>query len=93
MTEITLDSYKKAYRQISIENEKKGFLAHAIAYAVVNSILIAIDLMTGPNFWFYWPLGGWGAGLASHYYFGVYRANKNLDEDERAAEKRIREEA
>ena len=47
MTEITLDSYKKAYRQISIENDKKGFLAHAIAYAVINSILIAIDLMTG----------------------------------------------
>jgi hypothetical protein len=91
MAEITLDAYKKAYRQLSIESKEKGFIAHAIGYAVINSILIGIDLMTGSGLWFYWPLGGWDAGLASHYYFGVHRANKNLDEYEIRAERRVSE--
>jgi hypothetical protein len=88
MTDVSLEKYKKAYRIATVEREKKGFIVHAIAYAVFNSAMIAIDLMTGPDVtWFYWPLGGWGVGLVSHYYVGLYRADRNLDEYENAAER------
>ncbi|HEX6281144.1 MAG TPA: hypothetical protein VFZ67_02845 [Nitrososphaera sp.] len=34
----------------------------------------------------YFPLVGWGVGLASHYYFGVHTAPQNLEEDGLKAE-------
>ena len=38
---VTLERYKKAYRDMIIRREKKAFNIHAIAYAIGNSILIA----------------------------------------------------
>lgn len=44
-----------------------GFFIHLAVYVVVNAILIVIDLTTSPNeLWFYWPLLGWGIGIAFH---------------------------
>lgn len=36
-------------------------------YVFVNALLIAINLATSRGaIWFYWPLLGWGIGLAAH---------------------------
>lgn len=52
--------------------EIKGFRIHVFTYIVVNIGLFAIDYFTSPgNYWFYWPLLGWGIGLVMHW-FGVY---------------------
>ena len=52
---------KKRVRQI------KGFYIHAGVYGVVNLLLIAINSATTPRqIWFFWPLIGWGIGLAAH---------------------------
>jgi hypothetical protein len=52
---------KKRVRQI------KGFYIHATVYVAVNVLLIAINLATSPRqIWFFWPLVGWGIGLAAH---------------------------
>lgn len=46
---------------------KLGFRAHALAYAIVNAGLFAINMATTPGeWWFYWPLLGWGLGLIAH---------------------------
>ncbi len=46
---------------------KLAFRSHAIAYAIVNGGLLAINLLTSPGeWWFYWPMLGWGIGLAAH---------------------------
>jgi hypothetical protein len=46
---------------------KLGFRAHLMAYAIVNAGLTAINLITTPDhLWFYWPMIGWGLGLAAH---------------------------
>jgi hypothetical protein len=46
---------------------KLGFRAHLMAYAIVNAGLTAINLVTTPDhLWFYWPMIGWGLGLAAH---------------------------
>jgi hypothetical protein len=87
MAEVTLDAYKRAYRKLTIEREKKGFIVHLIAYVTVNSALIAINLLFDPEItWFVFPLVGWGAGLVSHYIFGVHLAPRHLEKDESKAE-------
>ena len=46
---------------------KQGFRAHALAYVVANSAMIAGWATSGGRFWPLWPLTGWGAGLLAHY--------------------------
>ncbi len=45
----------------------KGFYAHLAVYAIVNTFMLVINLLTSPHaLWFYWPLLGWGIGIAMH---------------------------
>ena len=45
----------------------RGFYRHLAAYVTVNLFLLALNLLTAPDqLWFYWPLLGWGIGLAAH---------------------------
>ncbi len=47
---------------------KIGFYIHAGIYLLVNVLLIAINLSTSPGeYWFIYPLGGWGLGLLLHF--------------------------
>lgn len=40
---------------------------HAAIFVVVNAGLTTLNLMRRPEqLWFYWPLCGWGLGLALH---------------------------
>lgn len=44
---------------------KRGLMAHALAYVMVNLLLIAIWYTTSRGFfWPVFPLFGWGIGLA-----------------------------
>ncbi len=54
----------------------RGFLVHLFVYVAVNILLVAVNLVATPqSLWFFWPLLGWGAGLAAHG-FGVWRATR-----------------
>ena len=45
----------------------REFRDHAVAFATVNGGLIALNLVTSPDYlWALWPLFGWGIGLVSH---------------------------
>lgn len=44
----------------------QGLLVHLTVYVVVNAGLFTIDALTGGGWWFFWPLLGWGIGLAVH---------------------------
>lgn len=47
--------------------EIKKFYSNAIAYVLVNTFLVVLNLVTSPeHLWFIYPLLGWGLGLASH---------------------------
>ena len=51
---------------------KLDFYRHLAIYLVVNSILLAVNLLTSPgSLWFYWPLLGWGIAVAVHAW-GVF---------------------
>jgi hypothetical protein len=46
---------------------KLAFRSHLMAYVIVNAGLVAINLLTSDDyFWFIWPMLGWGIGLAAH---------------------------
>jgi hypothetical protein len=46
---------------------KFGFWIHALIYVLVNTGLIAINLVTSPRLlWSLYPALGWGVGLAAH---------------------------
>lgn len=48
----------------------RGFRTHLIIYAAVNVGLLVINLMSPQprNYWFIWPLIGWGLGILGHAY-------------------------
>jgi len=53
-----------ARRQIA---RLRGFYHHLLVFALVNTGLLAINLVASPGrLWFYWPLLGWGIWLALH---------------------------
>lgn len=89
--EITLDEYKKAYREIVKDEAKRGFLVHLIIYILVNAMLIAINLIYSPEaIWFFYPLIGWGIGLTMHF-ISMLWVEKEMEKREARAEYLARE--
>lgn len=58
------ERYYKARKKVE---EIKGFYGNLTAYIVVNIGLLVLNLLTSPQYlWFFWPLLGWGIGVAIH---------------------------
>jgi hypothetical protein len=90
--EISLDKYKRAYREMVAEEEKRDFLIHLVAYVLVNAMLIAINFIYSPDvIWFFYPLLGWGIGITVHYLTSVRWIESALKKKEVKAEYRARE--
>ncbi|REC55819.1 histidine kinase [Chryseobacterium piscium] len=69
--EVGDKAYKKAKKRVE---EIKGFYSNLISYCIVIPFLIFINLTTNSrNHWFWFPLLGWGIGVATHAFqvFGV----------------------
>jgi len=90
--EISLEEYKKAYREIRADEEKRGFQIHLVVYLLVNAMLIVINFVYSPEeIWFFYPLIGWGIGITAHYLNAVRWIEKELKKREAMAEYRVRE--
>ena len=66
-------AYERASKRVK---ELKGFYGNLISYCLVIPFLIFINLKTVPEYqWFWWPMLGWGIGVASHalQVFGIGR--------------------
>lgn len=83
-------AYQRASKRVK---EIKGFYGNLLSYCLVIPFLIFVNLTTMPKYhWFYWPMFGWGIGLASHAFqvFGIGRnweekqIQKILDKDKQA---------
>lgn len=58
------ERYLRAKKQV---DEIKGFYGNLVAYIIVNVFLMIINLKYSPEYlWFFWPLLGWGIGVAFH---------------------------
>lgn len=58
-------------RAMSDAPSHRGFRHHAIAYALVIALLVALNVVTGGPYWVIWVAGGWGIGLALHAFFAL----------------------
>jgi len=84
------DQYREAKERV--EEEKKFFL-HLGTYIIVNAFLVILNLVTSPNhLWFYWPMLGWGLGLALNALkvYGAYSVFSK-DWEEKKIEKYMRD--
>jgi hypothetical protein len=65
------------------------FYTHVCVYVFVNILLQFTNLLIDPSsLWFYWPLLGWGNGLAAHAFL-VYGAGSIMGKE--LEEKKIRQ--
>jgi hypothetical protein len=89
MREITLEDYKRADRDLEREQARRGFIIHAIVYAVVMTGLIVLNLTVATEFpWAVFPLVCWGFGLSMHYLFGVRWVGKVITDRQTRIEQR-----
>jgi len=59
----------------------KAFYSHLVTYVLVMSFLIIINLWKSPeHLWFFYPLVGWGLGLAFQG-FGTFGTNPFFGEN------------
>ncbi|WP_417428033.1 2TM domain-containing protein [Halpernia sp.] len=70
-------AYERAAKRVK---ELKGFYGNLISYCLVIPFLIFVNLYTAPDYqWFWWPMLGWGIGLASHA-LQVFGISKDWEE-------------
>lgn len=61
---ISEERYLKAQKKVE---DLKGFYGNLSSFIIVNTGLIILNLVTSPNhLWFFYPLLGWGLGVALH---------------------------
>ena len=56
-------------REMTVEDAREGFTAHAALYVLVMAALIVLNLFLTGVWWFVIPLVGWGIVLALHYLY------------------------
>ncbi len=72
------ESYERAKKRVE---ELRSFYTHLFVYLAVNAGLFLLNILTSPrHLWFYWPLIGWGIGLAIHG-LSVFGTEKMLGKD------------
>ncbi len=58
------EKYERARKRVE---ELKKFYGNLISYAVINVMLIVINLLTSPDhLWFYWVTIFWGLSILFH---------------------------
>jgi 2TM domain len=75
------DPYEMARRQVK---KKKAFYRHLSVYLVMGGFFYVLNMMTNPgHLWFYWPMLGWGLGLAMQYVtvFGIPGIVEEMDDN------------
>jgi 2TM domain-containing protein len=62
------------HEAIFTDERKRGFLIHLFVYVAVNVLLVVVNLLYTPDYyWFLFPLIAWGLVLAAHAYVTFYR--------------------
>lgn len=69
------EKYRKAKERV---RALSGFYVHLINFVWVNILLAIINVVASPDqLWFFWPLLGWGIGIAAHA-VSVFGFGRNL---------------
>lgn len=81
MTEVSIGAYQQAEVEVLEEEAKRTFRVHVMLFAGVNAISTLFNLLVADEvLWFFYPLVGWGLGLAFHYFSGVRSVRSKVAE-------------
>lgn len=76
-TEDKDKAYERAQKRVK---EIRSFYGNLTSYCIIIPSLVVINLITSPNdLWFYFPMLGWGIGVAAHG-IGVFGIGKKWEE-------------
>lgn len=90
MTEPS-DARAEAIKRLSA---RRDFVAHLVAFVVINLGVVAVWFATGHGyFWPAWLIGVWGAGLILHAWDVYGRAPISAEEIQREIEREARRRA
>ncbi len=79
-------AYQAAVRKVQ---RKLHFFSHLMIFVMVNCMLVAINLLTTPQrIWAFWPIFGWGIGVAMHG-LQVFFADQHSQLQKRMIEKEL----
>lgn len=86
------EAYKKAAK---IVKAKQEFYNHLATYVVMGVFFFLLNAVTAwGEWWFYWPMLGWGIGILFHYIdvFGIPGVEQVNDSDweEKAIQEELR---
>lgn len=85
------DRYSEARKRVQ---KKKEFYQHLTSYLVMGVFFFVLNALTAfGHWWFYWPMLGWGIGIAFHYLdvFGLPGVGNLSDEwEEKALEEEMK---
>jgi hypothetical protein len=91
--QTTVGEYETARAEYLLRRRQK-FFEHLRAYLIVNLVLFFIDLVTSGGVWFFWPLFGWGIGIAFDAADTFWPKEKDIDRGaRRLMERRIKQDA
>ena len=90
---VTAEQYKRAERDLTAAEWRRGWRIPAAIYGIVMTGLVVMNVLVNvtTNAWFYWfpfPLVGWGIGLTMHYIHGVRWAERRLQARQASVERR-----
>jgi hypothetical protein len=56
--------------------KRRDFWPHLLVYVMVNTLFVAVWVMTGSDafFWPIFPIAGWGIGIAMHAWDAFFRS-------------------
>ena len=57
---------------------RRALVLHALAYGLVNAVLLGVNVHTGKPFWVIWPLLIWGIALIVHF---LYMKTMGVEDD------------
>jgi class 3 adenylate cyclase len=64
---VGYDTYRKRIEQ-EAAHAKSSLRAHLIPFSAVSGFLLVLNLLTSASFpWFFFPVGGWGIGVLTHW--------------------------
>lgn len=70
---------EQSLRERANQDVLVGFYIHLGVYLAVNAGLMILDLSRNPDkTWFFWPLAGWGIGIAAHG-LAVFSSDKSRE--------------
>jgi hypothetical protein len=90
MTELTLEAYERAERDLKMHDARVGMIWHAVVTVLVWAVIIPINIFLASGFpWSLFVIGGMAIGLFFHW-FGYRHTEQDIHKQQASVEAHAR---